>query len=267
MPLPAWLDLSGTVALVTGAGSEQGIGIAAARMLGDLGATVHITATGSHVLERAEELARLGYAATGHVADLTDESQVQALVAEVTATSGAPLVVVSNAGMTSGGIVTNPGSVADIDYPNWQASIARNLDTAFLVAKHTQQSMIDAGWGRIINVASITGPVMAMAGQAAYAAAKAGMVGLTRAMAVDLGSHGVTVNAVAPGWIATGAQEEPEARQGESVPVGRSGTPDQVGSAIAWLASPAAGYVTGQCVIVDGGNTIAEERMLPGDRV
>lgn len=267
MSLPAWLALSGTVALVTGAGSEQGIGMAAARMLGDLGATVHITATGPHVLERAEELARLGYPATGHIADLTDEAQVQALVAGVTAMSGAPLVVVSNAGMTSGGIVTNPGSVADVDYRNWQASIARNLDTAFLVAKHTQQPMIEAGWGRIINVASITGPVMAMAGQAAYAAAKAGMVGLTRAMAVDLGPHGVTVNAVAPGWIATGAQEEPEARQGESVPVGRSGTPEQVGSAIAWLASPSSGYVTGQCIIVDGGNTIAEERMLPGDRV
>ena len=266
MPTPAWLDLTGTTALVTGAGSESGIGIAAARMLADLGATVHITATGPHIHERAEELARLGHAVTGHVADLTDESQVAALVDAVTQVSGPPLIVVSNAGMTSGGVVTNPGSVADLDYANWQASITRNLDTAFLVAKHTQQAMIDAGWGRIVNVASITGPIMAMAGQAAYAAAKAGMVGLTRAMAIDLGASGVTVNAVAPGWIATGAQEEPEARQGESVPLGRSGTPEQVGSAIAWLCSPAAGYVTGQCVIVDGGNTIAEERMLPGDR-
>lgn len=264
--IPAWLSLTGQIALITGAGSPMGIGFAAARLLGDLGATLAVTATGPHIHERAEELARLGYSVTGHIADLTKEADVIDLMAEVEKTSGAPTIVVNNAGMTSVGHIVESGSVADIDYASWQAGIARNLDTAFLVSKYAQGPMVDAGWGRIVNVASITGPVMAMANTASYAAAKAGMVGLTRAMAIDVAEAGITVNAVAPGWIATGAQETAESLQGEWTPVGRSGTADQVASAIAWLCSPSAGYVTGQCIVIDGGNAIAEERRLPGDR-
>lgn len=120
--------------------------------------------------------------------------------------------------------------------------------------------MIAAGWGRIINIASVTGPVMAMRSEPAYAAAKAGAVGLGRALAVDHAAHGVTVNLVAPGWIETGSQTPHEARQGLHVPMGRSGSPDEIASAVAWLASPGAAYITGQCIVVDGGNSISEER-------
>jgi 3-oxoacyl-[acyl-carrier protein] reductase len=109
-------------------------------------------------------------------------------------------------------------------------------------------------------VASVTGPVMAMRGDVAYASAKAGLVGLARAMAVDVAADGVTVNAVAPGWIATGSQTPAEVAEGQVTPMRRSGSADEVASAVCWLASPGAAYVTGQCLVVDGGNSVSEER-------
>jgi 3-oxoacyl-[acyl-carrier protein] reductase len=162
--------------------------------------------------------------------------------------------------MVSVGGTAEGGSLLDMDLAMWRAGLARNLDTAFLVCRHALPGMSDRGWGRLVNVASVTGPVMAMRDEPAYAAAKAAMVGLARSIAVDFGPHGVTANAVAPGWIATGSQTPHEAVQGESTPAGRSALPVEVASAIAWLCTPGAAYVTGQCLVVDGGNSIAEER-------
>jgi 3-oxoacyl-[acyl-carrier protein] reductase len=145
----------------------------------------------------------------------------------------------------------------------WQAALARNLTTAFLVTKAAMPDMISRGWGRIIMVASLTGPVMAIRADVGYASAKAGMIGLTRATAVDVAGHGITVNAVAPGWIATGSQTPEERDQGMATPAGRSGTPGEVAAAVAWLASPGSSYITGQYLVVDGGNSIAEQRATP----
>ena len=113
-------------------------------------------------------------------------------------------------------------------------------------------------------VSSLTGPVMAIRADVGYAAAKAGMIGLTRAIAVDTAADGITVNAVAPGWIASGSQLPSERGEGEATPAGRSGTPGEVAAAVAWLASPGASYITGQYLVVDGGNSIAEQRAAPG---
>ncbi len=253
-------DLTGRVALVTGAGSETGIGFAAACLLGQLGARVAVTSTSERIELRADELRTRGVDAFGVAADLTDSVQAELLVGSVVSRFDALDIVVNNAGMTS---VTEPVESTgepELSDEQWRAGMARNLDTAYFVTRAALRPMVSSGFGRVVNVASITGPVMAMRGEPVYAAAKAGMVGLTRALAVEVAGRGITVNAVCPGWIGTGSQTEHERRQGERTPTGRSATAAEVASAIAWLATPGASYVTGQCVVVDGGNSISEER-------
>jgi len=260
--LPASLDLTGRAALVTGAGSDSGIGFAAARALAELGASVTVAATTDRVHERASELTAQGHAAQGAIADLTDADAAAALVEEARCHWGRLDIVINNAGMTSVAIPggAEGGDALSLEPDRWRASIARNLDSAYYVSRAAIPAMRQAGWGRIVMVASVTGPVMAMRGESGYAAAKAGMVGLARSLALDFASDGITVNAVAPGWIETGSQTEHEHSQGLRTPMRRSASPDEVASAIAWLCTPGAAYTTGHCLVVDGGNSIAEER-------
>lgn len=264
MSLPALLDLTDRVAVVTGAGSPTGIGYAAARHLGEMGARVVVAATSRRAHDRARDLAEAGVSALGFVGDLTEEAAASGLVDVAVKAFGRLDILVNSAGMVS---TTHPdflaGDLGATTARHWRDSLARNLDTAYLVTRAALPHLRRAGAGRVVMVASVTGPVMAMRGEVAYAAAKAGMVGLARALAVDEAAHGITVNAVAPGWIATGSQTGHEKAEAMVTPAGRSGTAAEVASAIGWLASPGAAYVTGQVVVVDGGNSIAEERLAP----
>lgn len=249
------------VALVTGAGAEHGIGFATARALAKAGNIVVLTSTTARIHERVAQLAaEVGGSPEGYVADLMAPDAAAWLIRQVVAKYGRLDVVVNNAGMVAVGGIHVEESLESTTDALWRDGIDRNLTTAFSVTRAAAPMMRRQSYGRIINVASTSGPVQAFIGDVAYHAAKAGMMGLTRATALELAADGVTVNAVAPGWIATDSQMEFERAAGGLAAVGRSGTAEEVASVIAFLASPAASYATGQLVVVDGGNSLPEDR-------
>jgi 3-oxoacyl-[acyl-carrier protein] reductase len=248
-------ELAGRVGLVTGAGSPDGIGFACAKRLVELGASVAVTSTSERIHQRAAEL---GEGTLGFIADLTVPEQVAQLVAAVTDAFRPIDVVVNNAGMTS---VTDEEawlSITEMTPEQWRSGIMRNLDTAYLVTREVLGGMIERGFGRIVNVTSTSGTTCAMPNEASYVAGKGGMRGLTLATAVEGAAHGVTCNAVAPGWVRTPSSLPQEIEYGSRTPVGRPGEPAEIAAAVGFLCTPGSSYLTGQTLIVDGGNAIRE---------
>jgi len=253
--------VDGRVALVTGAGSPTGIGFATARALGREGLALAITSTTERIHERVESLEADRVSAAGFVADLTDRKQVRSMIAAVLDRFGRVDVLVNNAGMVTVDMAGwETTSFLDLTDEAWDLEITMNLTTAYNVTRTVLHDMVARGWGRVIMVSSVTGPLATNPGAAGYGAAKAGMDGLMRGLAIEVAGRGVTVNSVAPGWIATGSQTEVERVAGLHTPIGRSGTPQEVAEVIAFLASDRASYVIGQSIVVDGGNTIQETK-------
>ena len=253
-------DLREQIALVTGAGSPTGIGFASACALGKAGASLVLVSTTDRIHARSAELEKEGVRSRGFVADLTRPELVQQVVADILKIHGRLDICVNNAGMTVIGEEQFESSVDDFPLEKWHLALERNLTSCFLVTKAILPVMRKQKYGRIINVASTSGPVQAFVGDSAYHAAKAGMWGFTRATAIETAADGITVNAIAPGWIATASQLESESKAGLLTPMKRSGTPDEVAHAVFFLAVPQASYITGQLIVVDGGNSVPEDR-------
>jgi 3-oxoacyl-[acyl-carrier protein] reductase len=243
-------------ALVTGAGAPDGIGLAIARRLAEAGVPVHITGHGKRVIDRAAELRAEGHDVTASTCDLTIAGDVVALAAAV----GRVDILVNNAGMGSQQSPALQKRFVELDEADWDAGIAVSLKTTFLATRAFLPGMIERGHGRIVNIASVTGPLVSNIGESAYSAAKAGMIGLTHALALEVGHAGVTANSVAPGWVDTGASTAGEKEAALATPPGRAATPREVAAAALFLASDDASYVNGATLVVDGGNILQEQK-------
>ncbi len=237
------------VALVSGA--SRGIGRAIALALGGQGVQVIGTATtetGAAAIDAT--LADAGISGRGLMMNVTDQASIDQALATINADFGAVTILVNNAGITRDGLLMR---MSDDD---WSSVLDTNLGSVFRLSRACVRGMFKARWGRIVNIASVVG-VMGNAGQANYAAAKAGMMGMTRSLAREFGSRGVTVNCVAPGFIETDMTRAltDEQRQAmlANIPLGRFGDPAQIASVVAFLASDGAAYITGETVQVNGG--------------
>jgi 3-oxoacyl-[acyl-carrier protein] reductase len=251
--------VEGRVALVTGAGSGEGIGFATARLLRAKGAKVAITSTTDRIFERLDELGG-GDQIYAKAADLTDSAQVTSLIEGVEDALGPIDAVINNAGMVQVGREESWSSLVDVSEESWRYLMDINLTSVFLVTKALLPGMLERRYGRIVQMSSVTGPVVGIPGGAPYGAAKAGLLGMARSLAIEA-SPFVTVNCIGPGWIKTSVTEEDDIIAGNHTPAGRPGTPDEVGHVAVFLASEEASYITGQLIVVDGGNSIQEHKV------
>ncbi|MEG0662436.1 MAG: SDR family NAD(P)-dependent oxidoreductase, partial [Anaerovoracaceae bacterium] len=244
-----FIDFEGKICLVTGAGSPTGIGFHTAKIMGELGGTILLVATTDRIYQRVKELEAMGITAKGYIANLMDRNAVKNLVKNVTEEFGRVDVLINNAGMTQVGEEEEFVNFAEMSYDSWDFSIDRNLTLCFNVTREVLPHMIEQNYGRIVNTSSVTGPIVSNPGEAGYSAAKAAILGMSRAIAIEVAKNNIMINNVLPGWIATESQTEGEAAGGENTPAGRGGDAEEVANMNVFLASEKASYITGQAFV------------------
>jgi 3-oxoacyl-[acyl-carrier protein] reductase len=253
------MRLKGKVALITGVAGPRGIGYASAKRLGEEGASLAIADISDEVYDRAKELESLGYKVVPLKLDLRKLKDAAKMVDNVLEKYGRIDILANIAGIGPLGSAPTGGVVKyfiDLTEEDWEDQLGINLKTNFNCTKAVLPIMVKQRYGKIVNMSSVTGTLVSEPGACAYSAAKGGVSGLTKALALEVAEYGITVNAIAPGWIDTGRELERNA--GLSSPMKRAGRPEEVASLVLFLASDESSYLNGHDIVIDGGNVLQE---------
>ena len=254
--------VKGKIAVITGVAGQKGIGYAIAKKLGSGGAILAVTDISNEVYERAEAMKVLGYRVLPFQVDLLKLKDVNLMIERVLKDFGRIDILVNVAGIAPRGEERKQRArqFIDVTEEDWDREIAINLKTNFNCTKAVYTSMVKQKYGKIVNISSTTGPMGSFKGAFAYSAAKAGILGFTRALALDGAEYGITVNAIAPGWIDTGGSNRIKEELENIIPLKRLGTSDEVADLALFLASDESSYMTGHLIVIDGGLHIPETK-------
>jgi 3-oxoacyl-[acyl-carrier protein] reductase len=249
--------LEGMVCIVTGVATPKGIGYGTAKVFAKEGAKVICVVRRPIVHERVKELTDEGYDAVGYVVDLTKKKEVSSMIDDILSKYEKIDVLVNVAGGGEG----VHGNIVNITEDEWDKVMAANMKTCLLCTKSVLPFMMERGWGKIVNISSVTGPIVSMRGSTAYSASKGAVSAFTRALALDIAEHGITVNSICPGWIDSGVVKNIEKLRA-SIPMKRLGNSEEVGYLALFLATKESDYITGQDFVIDGGNIIQERKII-----
>lgn len=261
------MRLNNKVALITGVAGPKGMGYASAKRLAEEGASLAIADISNEVYNRFDDLKKMGYEVVAFRLDLRKFKDVNKMVGKVVNEYGKIDILANIAGVAPRGKDQTAEVIhrfVDITEKEWDDQIAINLKTTYNCTRSVLPFMIKQRYGKIINMSSVTGTVVSGPGASAYSAAKGGVSGMTKAIALEVAEYGITINAIAPGWIDTG--RELERKAGLSSPMQRAGKPEEVANLVLFLATDESSYINGHDIIIDGGNILQEYKGL-GDVV
>lgn len=251
------MRVKGKTALITGVAGPAGIGFASAKRLAQEGASLAIADISNEVHERAKELRTLGCKVASFGLDLTKLNEVCSMVERILHEQGRIDILANIAGIGPRGTGLSLGKLfVDMTEEDWESQVAINLKTTFNCTKAVLPAMIKQRYGRVVNMSSVTGTIVSDPGATAYSAAKGGVSGLTKALALEVAEYGITVNAICPGWIDTG--RELERKAGLSSPMKRAGRPEEIANLVLFLSSDESSYLSGHNIVIDGANILQE---------